>query len=321
MQGRQVRLRAKFTSVGLKNRYNVRMDFEFRHQAMGCEFRLVAGGLPEQILHDVAVEVWELVDRLDSQLSHYNERSEISYINARAACEPVLVEPDLMDLLLFARDMWILTDQALDITMGMGAAGFENVTLDYSTRLIAFAGPNVGIELGALGKGYAIDAGVRLLQRYDVPVAMLSAGGSSAYGYGAEWPLRILDPLRPQNVLVEDQFFEQGISTSGPCEQPEHLIWPETREPSESPPTATVRADTALEAEALSTAIAVSWRPKAMVEWVMAYLRESEDLTFWIIKPEEECTWVTEMWSDKKEGGYKMAGKKVSADGTQEEVF
>ncbi len=259
------------------------MTLQFVHNAMGCEWDLTLAGEDRQTLYDVSVEVWELIDRLDGQLSHYKEKSEISYINAVAAHEPVLVEPGLFQLLLFARDMWELTDGALDITAGAagrkwgfetgllpseGVYGMSHVTLDPDRRLIAFDDPGVRIELGALGKGYAVDRAIELLGERGIKAAFLSAGASSAHGFGKPWPIRIGD----REVTIDNE----GVSTSGPLEQSiegrSHLIDPATGEPSRSDVSVTVLALTALEAEALSTAVALRPTPASIPDWLLSYM-------------------------------------------------
>jgi thiamine biosynthesis lipoprotein len=305
------------------------MTLEFTHRAMGCEFRLLLCGQRQQALYDTAVEVWELVDALDGQLSHYNKRSEISYINATAWREPVLVEPALFQLLHYARDMWVLTDGALDVTMGPLAlawgffsgdvaepppgaidqaralCGMEHVTLDPDQRLIALDRQGVRIDLGALGKGYTIDRAVELLRERGVQAGFLSAGGSSAFGYGLAggWPVRVADPYHPDREPSVVHLDDQAVSTSGPAEQSvtaggvrrSHLIEPKTGEPSGSDVTATVIAPTALEAEALSTPVALRVTADLQPNWLLSYLARAPDVRVMIVEPGDEATRTVEL--------------------------
>jgi len=233
---------------------------------MGSEWELILDGGDEQPMYDTAIEVWELVDRLDAQLSHFKDKSEISLINARAAHEPVLVEPELFQLLLFARDMWLLTEKSLDVAVNPAGevAGFGHVTLDPERRLIAFDQPGVAIELGALGKGYAVDKGIELVAARGIPAASLSAGGSSGSVHGMPVTLR----FGRETASVDDNAY----SVSGTLEQPLHLIDPTTGAPVQRPISVLVVCPTALESEALSTAIAVRCSTEHQPDWLLAYM-------------------------------------------------
>lgn len=301
---------------------------------MGCDFHLVLDGAEEQALIDASVEAWEVLDRLDAMLSHYKPKSEVSDLNARAGYGPVLVSPEFLDLLLYARDMWALTDGALDIAMGplsrawgfftgdlgepppgsieaaRALSGFHHVKMDPEQRLVSFERPGVEINFAALGKGYALDRMAELLRSRLIPSAFLSAGDSSALGYGrAEgWSVRLNDPEDERRELTRFPLRDQGLSTSGPSQQGvvvggvrrSHLIDPRTGEPSTSPVTATVIAPTALEAEALSTAVAVSADPTTVPDWLSRYLQQATDVKVFLAWREPKRTLLVQLCTDRQ---------------------
>ncbi|MEP0765816.1 MAG: FAD:protein FMN transferase [Fimbriimonadia bacterium] len=310
------------------------MDLSFRSNKMGCDFHLVLGGAEEQAMIDASVEAWEMLDRLDAMLSHYKPKSEVSDLNARAGHMPVLVSPELLDLILYARDMWILTDGALDITVGplskawgffsgdlgepppgtieaaRAASGFQRVSIDAEQRLVGFDRSGVEINFAALGKGYALDRMAELLRSRLIPSAFASAGGSSAYGYGRTegWGVRLNDPEDERRELTRLHLRDEGLSTSGPSQQSivvggvrrSHLIDPRTAEPSTSPITATVVAPTALEAEALSTAVAVSVAPASVPDWLPRYLERAKDVQVFLAWREPGRTLLVQLSTDRQ---------------------
>src|SRR5664280_2971844 len=94
--------------------------------AMATRFELVLYGDDPVRLRSAGEEALEEINRLDTQLSRFLPASEISWINARAAFEPVKVEPRLFRLLQQAQEVSRLTDRAFDVTVGplMRAWGF-----------------------------------------------------------------------------------------------------------------------------------------------------------------------------------------------------
>src|SRR5205085_12512056 len=174
---------------------------------MACRFEVTlppgerAGvGLARQALDEVA--------RLEQQLTVFRETSEVSFINRSAAANGVRVEPSLFALLGLCRDLCRDTDGAFDITSAplsrcwgflkregrlpepseieraRAVGGGDKLRLDDQARTIRFARPGVEINLGSIGKGYALDR-VAAMMRGRVRAALLSAGGSSIRAFGS----------------------------------------------------------------------------------------------------------------------------------------
>ncbi|HZL88793.1 MAG TPA: FAD:protein FMN transferase, partial [Pirellulaceae bacterium] len=149
--------------------------------AMACTFEIAlnAGQYPGGT--DAAVAALDLVDRLEQQLTIYRDDSEVSRLNQRAAAEPVVVERGLFDLLLQAKQLHDETGGAIDITSGpltkvwgffrrqgqlptqreideaLSQIGSQWLELDAAARTVRFARPGMELNLGAIGKGYALD--------------------------------------------------------------------------------------------------------------------------------------------------------------------
>jgi len=176
--------------------------------AMASRFEMVLEGEDEVRLRAAGEEALTEIERLDGQLSTYRTTSDISRINARAASGPVSVEPRLFFLLQKAERLYYATDGAFDITVGplMQCWGFvrgtgqmpdqetleearENtgmhlVRLNEDNRTVEFARPGVRLDLGAIGKGYAIDEAVLILREAGIEHAFIHGGTSTMYALG-----------------------------------------------------------------------------------------------------------------------------------------
>ncbi len=178
-----------------------------RH-AMATRFELVLYGGEAGALRAAGEEALEQIERLEERLSLFRPSSEVAHLNARASAEPVRVTPGLFNLLEHARDLHRATLGAFDITIAplvrcwgfMGdegrvpgaealaearaKVGMHLVELERSDLTVRFARAGVMLDLGAIGKGYAIERAAELLRESGVESALLHGGTSTVYGLG-----------------------------------------------------------------------------------------------------------------------------------------
>src|SRR3989440_9037582 len=124
--------------------------------------------------------------RIDELMSHYKPQSELSRINARAAQEPVQVDAELFDLIKLSTHYSVITEGAFDITYAsvghlydfphhvkpteaqikdaLPGVNWRNMLLDPEHHTVRFEHPGMRIDLGGIGKGYAVDHGVAILK-------------------------------------------------------------------------------------------------------------------------------------------------------------
>ena len=245
--------------------------------------------------HLAAEEVLDEIDRLESQLTVYRDDSEMSRINAEALQRAVSVEPNLFDLLQRCRRWYDKTRGGFDIAAGvlikawgffrrqgqvpdederrraMSRSGMRLVRLDPQSRTIRFVGAGVELNLGSVGKGYAIDRAVRTLSQRGVGSALLHGGHSSIFAMGNEpstehgWFVGVTHPDRPEERLGIMRLRGRGMAISARTHQHfvhegrklGHLLDPRTGWPAEGIATVAVTAPTAAEADALATAFFV----------------------------------------------------------------
>ena len=176
---------------------------------MGTEFTLYLYSSKAGEASAISDEVFEEIDRVEQLLSNYRDSSELSRINRSASDGPVTTDYEMMDFLEQSEHWSRASDGAFDITVGrlMKAWGFyrhagrvpteselnelrtvtgwQKVQLDLAARTVRFASAGVELDPGGIGKGFAVDAAVRILRADHVKAAMLSAGGSTIYALGA----------------------------------------------------------------------------------------------------------------------------------------
>lgn len=176
--------------------------------AMATRFELALCGENPVALRAAGEAALREIERLEARLSRFRSDSEIAHLNARAAHEPVRVAPDLFALLRRAAQLTRLTDGAFDITVGpllqaWGEAeksntpstpealaqaranvGADKLLLDERERTVRFARAGVTLDLGAIGKGYALDCAVEILREAGVSNALVHGGTSTVFALG-----------------------------------------------------------------------------------------------------------------------------------------
>jgi FAD:protein FMN transferase len=279
--------------TGTPGRLDATPDYWIRvyRRAMACRFEVVLDGNDARWV-PTARAALDAIDRLEDVLSVFRESSAISEINRRAAAEPVEVDPELFGLLDLAGCLYRDTGGAFDITStplsrcwgflqrdgrlpsqdaidaARAVVGFGAVALDPGRHTIRFERQGLSLNLGAIGKGYALDHVATGMRRSDVTHALLSAGRSSLLavgGRGAGWQVDIVSPGVADRPLVSVWLRDAALGTSGAGEQfvevdgtrYGHVIDPRTGWPAAGVLSATAIASSAAAADALSTAFFV----------------------------------------------------------------
>jgi len=242
------------------------------HSAMATEFVLHLGGHEPAYLRQAASEVSARIDQLEASLSFYRESSDVTRINRARPGAEVSVGPDTLACLMLAAEAAELTGGAYNAFTGRASIGEKKQ--DVPLYLIDAPGPAAGdepgpvvsllpearivrklrsgpwLDLGALGKGYALDEAAALLAEWDITSGCLIAGGSSLRGLGgAGWLLEIDTATAPLNL--PGQF---GLGASGFQFQANHIIDSRPSPERSAAVRALVLAPSAALADALSTA-------------------------------------------------------------------
>jgi thiamine biosynthesis lipoprotein len=177
--------------------------------AMATRFEIVLYGDNPASLRAAAEEALDEIERLDAQLSLYRPESEISHVNARAAHEPVRIGPSLFRLLRQVQRLNAETGGAFDITVaplmrcwgfmhGTGRlpateeiaearsrVGMNLVELNQTDFTVRFVREGVMLDLGSIGKGFALERAAEFLFEAGVTRAILHGGTSTVCAIGS----------------------------------------------------------------------------------------------------------------------------------------
>ncbi len=264
----------------------------FSRRAMATTFEVILPFGADQA-NDVAGAALDEIDRLEAQLTVYRDSSEVSRLNATAAHRAMRVEPNLFNLLSLAERMHRETEGAFDIAIGAliktwgffrrqgrmptshqhvnarEQSGWAHVLLNADRQTVSFRKPGVEINLGSIGKGYALDCALAVARELgDASNIFLHGGHSSllAQGDGGPdrlgWAIGLTDPRNPTVRRATVHLRNRAMATSAATQQHfihegrtlGHLLDPRSGWPAEGMLSATATAPIAAEADALATA-------------------------------------------------------------------
>lgn len=203
----------------------------FSHAAMASIFEVYCVHDDGEYARQAARRAFAVVDRLELDLSRFVESSDITRINHLAAGESARVSVWTMECLQIARLLYDETGGAFDVSIGSGIEHLELLCGGY--RVQAQAG-GIRIDLGGIGKGYAVDRMAEELADWDVVQALVHAGSSSVLalapppGYPG-WPLTLSRP-GSGSVVARITARDQALSGSG-IRRRDHILEPRTGQP------------------------------------------------------------------------------------------
>jgi thiamine biosynthesis lipoprotein len=258
--------------------------------AMACRFEVTLSGEDADRVGRVQQALAEAA-RLEARLSVFRDESELSLVNRSAGARPVAVSRELFDLLRRCHELHAETDGTFDITStplsrcwgflkrqgrvpdpdALDAArrcvGMPHVILESHSRSVSFDRDGVELNLGSIGKGYAVDRVTALLGRVGVTHALVSAGGSSvrALGGRAAWTIDLTSRRRTAGRIARLRLRRGALATSGAGEQYVdaagtrygHVLDPRSGWPAQGLLSVSVVAADAATADALATAFLV----------------------------------------------------------------
>lgn len=198
--------------------------------AMGTMVDLFAYHESREVAADAIERAWAEFVRLDNVLSSFKPASDLSRLNREGARGFVAVDASLYDLVARSIEYARLTGGRFDVTVGpllrvwkaawaagrppgdeevaraKACVGSDRVELRPPDR-IRFTSPCVEIELGGVGKGYAVDRALDVLRAHGVERALVNAGGSSIAAAGAPpgqegWPVQLGTSIGGRRVLL-----------------------------------------------------------------------------------------------------------------------
>lgn len=251
----------------------------------------------QEVFDRVMNEAREMFRRYHRVYDGYNDYDgvyNLHYVNAHAAQGPVKAEKELIDLLLWVRDVQPTVNNRVNVALGSvllvwhnyreaGVAvppmeelekanqhvNFDHVVIDEANGTIHFTDPGVRLDVGAVAKGYAVECVAKWLLTSEVPSFIISAGGNVRCGEKpldgrARWGVSIQNPDGMNGEYLDVLYLkETSIVTSGDYQRYytvdgqryHHIIDPDTLYPCSNMRSVTIVTEDSGYADALSTSV------------------------------------------------------------------
>ncbi len=208
--------------------------------AMGCHARCILYGGSRGQNERAFEDLFNLLNRIEKVASFYDPGSEINRIPRGV---PAPVSRELGEMLLISQRYHRETGGAFDITLGtvkalwdryrhlqkkptdseiekaVSATGMDKLELSGSSLTIL--DPALRLDLSGMAKGYAVDAGVALLQSAGIQGGLLNIGGDLRV-FGArklpsqrQWKIAVQDPRPGKGAWGSLWVEDMAVATSG----------------------------------------------------------------------------------------------------------
>ena len=285
--------------AGIARRGPVEADSGHR-VVMGTFSRVVVLAKSEKAARACIEAAFDVQARIESLMSYHREDSELNKINRYGAEKPVAVNPMTFEVLRQSVHFSQISDGAFDVTVGplvdlwraAGEAneppseqalaearrkvGFEKLILDENAMTVRFAEEGMRIDLGGIGKGYAVDKAVEAMKKRGALGGMVDLGGNiRCFGQAPrgqeKWRIGLQDPnvapddVGPSKYLLVLELADTSVATSGDYrrfavvqgEKESHILDTRTGKGARKLVSDTIIAPDATTADALSTAVNV----------------------------------------------------------------
>ena len=263
---------------------------EASRAALGTWMRVVVRGVERPRAERAIQRAFATVREVDAQMSVHRADSQLNRVNAAAGRGAIHVDPavvevvsracdnarrsagvydptvlPLMRLYGFYGESRTAPPDAREVDRVLACMGWEQVTVDAAAGTIALARGGAGLDLGSIGKGWAVDRAVAALRAEGVRDGLVDIGGN-VYGLGVPedgaegWSVGAFHPVSGEldRVFV---LHDTAVATSGNSEQTRmlgslrigHLFDARHGRPANGHLSATVHAHSGVEADGRSS--------------------------------------------------------------------
>jgi thiamine biosynthesis lipoprotein len=258
----------------------------FNHYAMATQFQVRIANEDRTYAAQAAQMAFARADQLESQLSRFKAGSDISQAAQLLPGEKLRVSEAAFACLEIAQRMEFVTRNAFSITPAALKTQptrplWALVPPEFSVRCDS---GRLEFDLGAIGKGFALDRMADVLREWDCPAFLLVAGGSSILaGDGpletGGWSCGLGDDNSPQRYRLKNC----SLSGSGLTVKGQHIFDPRTGKAGVLRNRAWALTTSAAESDALSTACMILTEPE-----IADVLSVNED---WLVFLQEGPAW------------------------------
>lgn len=217
--------------------------YEFQKPLMGSPFKLVFYAPNDSIASTAAEHVFQRIEQLNNSMSDYKDGSEINLLSSSSGTNTwVKISPELFDIITKSKAISSKTKGTFDITVGPAIqlwrramrrgtfpekaelsevatkVGYKLIQLDNKNSKVKLTKPGMRLDVGAIGKGYAADEAIKVLQSHKITSALVDAGGDLALSNPPPgtngWKIDISSGTNQDSVNTIE-LANTGIATSG----------------------------------------------------------------------------------------------------------
>lgn len=211
----------------------------YSHDAMKTTFRIFVSGGDRSRIDSAVSEAFQKLEDLEGLLSRYVPGSDISRINAMKAGEQLFLSNDCDQCLRVAIEASTATGGRFDPCIGtlidpvkLSAGGVGEVrgivSLDPCRPIVSCIEEGRIFDLGAIGKGYALECMASILSQHGIKKALLTSGASTILAMGAmDWPIDIPHSSGSRRLMLR----QAALGASGSSQQGAHIVDPRDGSP------------------------------------------------------------------------------------------
>jgi thiamine biosynthesis lipoprotein len=286
-----------------RSRAEAASHVEVTRPALGTWVRVVARD-PDRARASRAIErAFAAISEVDAQMSIHRADSQLARVNRAAGAAEVSVDPALLEVVGLARDAAARSGGVYDPTIlplmrlygfygdretplpddraiarTLERVGHRAIALDRARGTLGLERSHAALDLGSIGKGWAVDRAADALRREGIRSGLVDVGGN-VFGLGvpepgaAGWSIGLFHPVTQR---LEHTFVlrDAAVATSANTEQYRilsglrvgHLFDARRGRPASGHLSATVQARSGVESDVGSTA-AFLLGPSAFTGW------------------------------------------------------
>jgi len=274
----------------------------FPHEAMATTFQAMIVGQEASYAEQAAAAAFAEVDAIEKEISRFISSSDISLINNLAEGQWARIGVHTCECLKVSARVCAETNGAFDPTVGplikswrnpdklprqpsdeelakaRALVGVKLIELDEAEKRVRVKAQGVRVDLGGIGKGYAVERAIEVLKEWDINTALVNGGDSSTFAIGNlkdghGWPVGVGGVRDEEKSPYILDLFNQSLSGSGTFVKGSHIVDPRTGRPVAGKIAAWALHPSGSVADALSTAFMVM-----SSEEVEAYCRAHSDV-------------------------------------------
>jgi thiamine biosynthesis lipoprotein len=228
-------------------------EHRFAHEAMATTFEVFVVHSDRDFAARAVQEAFDLVDRLESELSHYLPTSDVGRFNAASAGQKVKVGPDTFDCMEIAQKAWTASSGVFDVTIGalyrawrdeqdrerhpttsqikdaLSRVGMDKIRFDRDDLSLTKSVDGLRVSLGGIGKGFALDLlAAQLRENHQITRVLLHSGHSTILAGDPPSGETSWEVGQGDKIIALSR---RALSSSGTAVRGAHVFDPRTGQP------------------------------------------------------------------------------------------